>query len=549
MKTVFKILTLFFLANYSAHAALPSFVQQEFTFPADSEALVVADVNGDGLQDLVLEAGSALRIYFQNQNGFDFEQGFTNLEFDGEAIGWDLSRGYGDGDAVSIIALIDGNKALAWNIVGQALSEPHLIKSGLPGFISKGVNRLHFSRDIDSDGLEDLVIPGAGVINILINEGQGNFQPPLTIRSDMRLRTRLNINRFNRSAGQSVRIPVLELRDVNGDDYNDLVSRTDERLDVFIANPDGNPYLPRTPSYFVDIAAIEEELGEFDIDNLDFSNLTGVLALTHEEILDDVNLDGIDDLLLREGGKVSLFKGSRTGMDLTQPQQVLRSGGNVLSTFLYDENEDGLKDLWLWRVEPVSVSDIFVWLALSGSIAIEAFIYPNDGERFSRRPNRKISVDLKFPSVIRLAGAYGDMSNELEALENADPVPVAIASLNDNLDSQELLTLINSQVRIFLDSIQPQADEDSFLSDLGYSRQRDNYEINIREILDNLTITGSPELEQVAGKEPDLVIELGSAGTTPDLIATSLNSDSVDDIFVFTQYDASHIRGILLLSN
>lgn len=548
MTTALKILTILFIASCNAQAALPSFIQQGFTFPADSQALVIADTNGDGLQDLVLEADGALRIYFQNENGFDFESGFADLEFDGEAIGWDLSRGYHDG-GISIIALIDGTEARAWNVVDQAVSEPRIIKSGLPGFISKGVNRLHFSRDIDNDGLEDLVIPGAGVINILISEGQGEFQPPLTVRSDMRLRTRLNINRFNRSAGQSVRIPVLELRDVNGDDYNDLVSRTDERLDVFIANPGGTPYLPRTPTYFIDIAAIEEELGEFDIDNLDFSNLTGVLALTHEEILEDVDADGIDDLLLREGGKVSLFKGSRTGMDLTQPQQVLRSGGNVLSTFLYDENEDGLKDLWLWRVEPVSVSDIFVWLALSGSIAIEAFIYPNDGERFSRRPTRKISVDLRFPSVIRLAGAYSDMSNELESLENADPVPVTIASLNDNLDSDELLTLVNSQLRIFLDSIQPQAGEDNFLSDLGYSRERNNYEINIREILDNLKITRAPELEQINGQEPDLVIELDSAVTTPDLIATSLNADSVDDIFVFTQYDASHIRGILLLSN
>ncbi|GIT64306.1 MAG: hypothetical protein Ct9H300mP22_7060 [Gammaproteobacteria bacterium] len=58
-----------------------------------------------------------------------------------------------------------------------------------------------------------------------------------------------------------------------------------------------------------DIAEIEERLGDFDIDNLDFSNLTGVLALTHEEVLDDVDGDGIEDLLLREGGKVSLFGG------------------------------------------------------------------------------------------------------------------------------------------------------------------------------------------------------------------------------------------------
>ena len=50
------------------------------------------------------------------------------------------------------------------------------------------------------------------------------------------------------------------------------------------------------------------------------------------------------------------------GMDLDQPRQVLRSGGNVLSVFLFDEDDDGLKDLWLWRVETISVGDVFLWL-------------------------------------------------------------------------------------------------------------------------------------------------------------------------------------------
>ena len=35
---------------------------------------------------------------------------------------------------------------------------------------------------------------------------------------------------------------------------------------------------------------------------------------------------------------------------------------------LYDENEDNLKDLWLWRVEPISVGDVFIWLAIVNQI-------------------------------------------------------------------------------------------------------------------------------------------------------------------------------------
>ena len=36
-----------------------------------------------------------------------------------------------------------------------------------------------------------------------------------------------------------------------------------------------------------------------------------------------------------------MLPGTANGMNMEQPRQILRSGGNVLSTFLFDENEDG----------------------------------------------------------------------------------------------------------------------------------------------------------------------------------------------------------------
>jgi len=363
------------------------------------------------------------------------------------------------------------------------------------------------------------------------------------------MRTALQPNALERRTGQAVRIPFMELRDVNGDGFDDLISRTDERLDVFLADALGDAYFQNTSSYSIDIAAIEERLGEFDIDRLDFSNLTGVLALTHEEVLDDVDGDGIEDLLLREGGKVSLFGGTEVGMNLEQPRQVLRSGGNVLSTFLYDEDDDGLKDLWLWRVEPISVGDIFVWLALSGSVAIEAFVYPNDGERFARRPARKLTVDLRFPSVIRLATTFEELASEARENQGDGVVPTSVGNLDDAIDQEDLLVLVNNQVELFLNSIEPDDDSEDFLGALQYSRERDDYEINIREIIDNISIGGNPHLELVDERSPDLTIDLDTNVENGDIVPVRLNADSLDDVIVFTQHDSSQVRGILLLSN
>ena len=400
----------------SSLLAAPDYRQQAFRLPAMTESLVVADMNGDGLMDLLSVVEQSIRVYFQSAQGFDFDQQFQEIHFAANAVGWDLSKRFSSNDSTALIALLDGRELLAWEFDGTNPPQSRQLADNLPGFLSRGINRLHFARDINGDEADDLIIPGAGQLHLLINSGDNSFQPPLSIQSEMRLRSALNNNRFNRSAGQAISIPQLELRDVNADGNDDLVSRTEERLDVFLADPAGSAWFPSRASYSLDIAAIEAGLGEFDIDNLDFSNLTGVLALTHEEILEDVDGDGIEDLLLREGGKVSLFGGHSEGMNFEQPRQVLRSGGNVLTTFLYDENEDGLKDLWLWRVEAISVGDVFVWLALSGSIAIEAFIYPNDGERFARRPARRITVELRFPSVMRLANAYEELNRSTDAV-------------------------------------------------------------------------------------------------------------------------------------
>ncbi|MDG1025471.1 MAG: hypothetical protein P8N94_04885 [Gammaproteobacteria bacterium] len=540
-----------------AVAAALDFDQQDFQFTKDTENLVVADLNGDGLREILAVNETGLQVYFQAESGFDFASNHI-IEFPGQAVGWDLSTQYDDSGSASIIALIDGQEVLVWRVADQSLLEPVSIKQNLSGYISKGFNRLHFSRDINGDGIDDFLIPGAGVINLYISSGRGDdgilsYQAPLSVRSELRMRTNLNEGGLERRTGQSIRIPMMELRDINSDGFDDLISRTEEELKVFIADASADAYFPSDANYALDILAIEERLGEFDIDSLDFSNLTGLLALTHEEILEDVDGDGVDDLLLREGGKVSLFGGNDEGMDFTQPRQVLRSGGNVLSTFLQDENEDGLKDLWLWRVENISVGDIFVWLALSGSIAVEAFIYPNDGERFARRPSRKVTIDLKFPSVISLTSTARDIEKELEEGRSGDTVFSSVANLDDNVAQQDLILMVSRQIQFFLNSIQPEEETDNeselFLSALDYSRERDNYEFNIRDVLENVSIGGNRYVDTVAGRTADSAIELNQSVVLGDIIPVTLNGDERDDLIIFTESDSSHIRGLLVLSN
>ena len=235
-------------------------------------------------------------------------------------------------------------------------------------------------------------------------------------------------------------------------------------------------------------------------------------------------------------------------MDFEQPRQVLRSGGNVLSTFLYDEDEDGLKDLWLWRVEPISVGDIFLWLAISGSVAVEAFIYSNEGERFARRPSRKITIDLKFPSAIRLAASIMDIARQARETDNSQIPPSATANIDNNPSSQDLLVLINNNVEVFLNSIEPVTRTDPFLDGLNYSRERDNYEIDVRKIINNVSINGGSRLNRLRNNGADYQISLSQPVENGDIIPVELNGDARDDVLVFTERNDVQIRGLLLLS-
>ncbi len=521
---------------------------QPIGLPAETENLVLADLDGDERREIIAVFEDELRIWPQGPAGFDFERGFVRLAFQARAIGWDIASGFSSNGNASIIALLDGDRVQAWHLRDGALGEPETLLTGLGGFLSRGVNRLHFARDVNADGLMDLVTPAPGALNVHLRAEDGGFRPALPVESDMRVRTNLNSRGLFWRSGQAVTIPALRLRDLNSDGHPDLISETDELLAVFLADPDAPGYFPSSASYSVDIAEIEERLGEFDVDNLDFSNLTGVLALTHEEILEDVDADGIEDLVLREGGKISLFAGSGDGMDLANPRQVLRSGGNVLGSFLHDENEDGLKDLWLWRVESISLGDVFLWLVLSSDIAVEALIYPNDGERFARRPSRRITVSLQIPSLVGLAGDFRDLTEAADATRSADIVSTAAARLDGERDNLDLLVLMDRQLQVFFDSIRPEPEETEFLGALDYSRGRNDYRIDLRAMIDDISVGENRHLREVEGRTADLNIDIGPAADAGEVLTANLDGDEVADVLVLARGDDGHITGTIFLS-
>lgn len=534
---------------------LPPYDRHEFTLPPDSEQLILLHGNHDRLTDLLLVRNGQMALYLQHPDrGFDWTTPDDTLQLPGQAAGWDIRQHTERRqEAASILALVDGQRVLQWSIHGGHFSGAHTLLEDLDALSGPGIHPLQLSQDIDGDGLDDLVIPRSGEVELHIRNADGSHQPAIPVLSDFRIRRTLDTGRrVDRTVNQSIRIPLMQLRDINGDGHNDLYVDSEQRLDIFLAHESGDASgknrFRHQPDMSIDRLEIRERLGEFDIDNLDMNNLTGVLALTHEELFRDMNGDGIQDAILREGGRVALHLGTPDGIDLETPDQILRSSGNVMTVFLHDEDGGDQPDLWLWRIEQVSVGDVFLWLALSGSIDVNAFIYANEGDRFSRRPHRRITVTLRFPAALRMLGSVRDIRER--ARQSEAVIPAERTELGGDRTLQDLVVLRQEQLQVFMDALEPEQppDEDRFLASIDYRPDRDDYEINLQQMISEFELSINEDVSRMGDRAPDFRMDLDDDTSRGDLFVTDLNNDDRDDLFVLTSHTNEAINGMLFLS-
>ncbi len=540
----------------------PRFSVTAFEWNGPILRLVPADLDGDGLADLVRVRPGGFDVHLQRKGaGFALGEPDASLTVSGRAVGWCVAS-LDRGEPPRIAALVDGIEAKAWAIdpSRRAFFEGTVLRSGLSAALPRGFHPLPFLRDIDGDGHGDLVIPAADSFRIHLRGGAkgggGDGAAPLVVPAEREIRAALPGGReLTEEAGESVEIPFFTFRDVTGDGRKDVISQTDERYAVFVAGSDGS--FPRDPTSKLDLEAARKRLEPDDSDSLDLSNLTEGISRTVQVVARDVSGDGVEDLLLRAGGKVSLFLGGKGGYDFGRPHQVLKSSGNVFAAAAADEDEDGKPDLWLVRIEAVSVGDVFLWLLASGTLDFDAFIYRNTGGRFADRPSRRIHAAVRFPSILSLLKQAKELSEQMEQYR---PAPVWSGDIAGRGERRDVVTLQEGRLRVYLGKapVLRRAGEENdlmlrVLESLGYSREKDDYEIDLTDLREVMARFESHLPRPPSDAAPDFEIPLApvspsGAPAALGLHLLDLNGDRRDDLIMILDWSEAGVKGAVALS-
>jgi len=519
-------------------------ISSVYHVPDTETRLALVDVDGDGRRDLLAVSPSGIALRRLRADGTLPEHDDSVFAWPSHTVGWNLADLDGNG-STEIVLLVDGKRvvALSADSEGQLSDGPALLLAD--GFLPRGIRRVNFIRDVDGDGRLDLVLPAIDHFLIHLNRPDGWTEPlPVSFRASISLSlgdpTELDSN-----FGQNVHIPWFSLQDVDGDGHTDLISQTEREAQFHLATPE----LPKEPTWVLDLEALREEIPpppKIDLDNL----LANVETPVNWRVGD---VDGVapDDLVIQQGGKISVYLDGSTGPDLTSPDQVLKASGNVLYFLLRDADHDGLPDLQILRAETISLGEAIRLLMIPGSLDFDIFTYRNEGGTFSRKPSTRTTVALRIPALLGFLEDVDDMRDDYE--EKLE-VPAHAADLDGDGIASDIVDVTEDGLAVWLGAV-PEGFRGSLVdrfSDFDADELLEQYAVRHLDTLDDggkisielediekLLVTPGWDLRRaVKGREPDSVFKLAFP-TDGDITIRidDADADGKDDVIVIGKRD------------
>jgi len=403
------------------------------------QAVASADVNGDGRPDLVIAASTtgerpqrSLRIHLREPAAVCFgnRPDYTYPLLPGVVA-------FAVGDVTSApgceVVLFTARGAWVWRPgAGEKEAERRLIAGDFLWQLPDPSRAFHFwggVRDVDGDGLDDLVFPEPDGYRIALQRREGGKSPTFTAVSSCRVppafgeivpmsegARRMKARRRAREFQLSIRlggdaktaeeselsvldaVPVPFFSDWDADGRADLVALSGESLLIWRQRPRGGY------GEFPDLAR------EFPIE-MDQGRRFDISFGAHSA---DLNGDGRVDCVILAGDRRSddirtqilvylngVGKGKSDELPLFgpkgMPQQVLLVSGIVGAVALEDVDGNGEPDLVLGTVKIDTLDAIRA--ASSGKVEASLRVYLNRRGRFSRQPDLDFTVALAAEDI------------------------------------------------------------------------------------------------------------------------------------------------------
>ncbi|MFH0945400.1 MAG: VCBS repeat-containing protein [Planctomycetota bacterium] len=484
----------------------------------------------------------------------------------------------GDGGLVPPIRLERGNqRLLAWCVAGGADGREKLyvlredgsvvtLDGGSPDPVlaleksrpnlPHGVYHVQFARDLNGDGLIDLVVPGLDGLELYFGSKTGFVVGPA-----VRHRVSIDVTvdeptEDSPRVAQEITIPLFEVEDQNGDGHPDLVFRDNDHVQFFWSRADGS--LPEEPTFALDLEQIRSELPARSRDLIDTSNLLRVLESRVSHLSRDFNGDGYFDLLLRRGRKVSLYRGGKEGVDRTNAVQVLKTSGNLLTAFALDDDQDGRSDLCLLRVGDVSLGQLIFWLVAGGDLTLDLFVYAQQEDlRFTRKPVKTRTLHVSIPSVASLMSGFEERIENIG--EEVRRVPVR-GDFDGDGERDDLVRLVSDEmIEIYSDlPLLPEVPfgDSAWLDVLRRFDQdaggKSALDVELEDLIDWVPLPGRELTRLIQDRTPTRVLEIPSGededtARSRTLFVLDVDADGVDDLILSERKDAASPLRLVLL--
>ena len=411
----------------------------------------IADLNGDGIPDLVASESSTSTLMVLLGNGDGTFLAGTSFQAGSGALSVSIADFNGDGIA-DLVSADNGANTLSV-MLGNGdgtFSARRSFQSGTDTYAAS-------VADFNNDGIMDLVSADAGsnTLSVLLGNGDGTFLLRRSFQSG--------------SAPNSVSVA-----DFNGDGIMDLVSADtgNTTLSVLLGNGDGT-FLARrsfqtgnSPTAvsigdfngdgIVDLVSTDSILGKVDVllGNGDGTfrarnsfQAGGVpTALT----VADMNGDGVEDLISSnyDGGSISVLLGNGNGTFLAQ--EVFGTGDGPRATSVADFNGDGIPDI-------VSADETSFALSVFLGVADSSGRRNNrlEEQDLTTRYGAKQALEYSRAALTRITAELGNLGAYQSRLSVANQTLLTSRENFDSARSQlvdadiakESATLVSTRIR------------------------------------------------------------------------------------------------------